>query len=100
MRCMADSAFSQLFSPKVSSCSMWSKLFFRGPSPSFFPTTLACPAMLGGLASATVCLPIFFVVIQSLRSVSWIGPSFHKTVKNISPDFGTARSGQTRKNTV
>ena len=37
----------------------------RGPAPSFLPATLAQAARVGGLASAAVWVPIFFVVMRS-----------------------------------
>lgn len=45
--CMALSDFSQVASPKVSSEPERLKELARGPSPSFLPTTLACPARGG-----------------------------------------------------
>ena len=68
--CISTSAFSQLRSPKEASGEITSKLSFSGPSPSFGPTTLACPAMEGGLHRAKVCFPIFLLAIRSLPLLS------------------------------
>ena len=56
--CMADSAFSQVFSPKKESSHSSSKYFARGPWPSIRPPMLAKDSTEGGVCKAAVRRPI------------------------------------------
>ena len=92
--CMADSAFSQVFSPKKESGRISSKKSARGPCPSNFPPMLAKERTEGGWARAAVCRPGRLSFMARHLTIGKVLPgSLPGTGKNMRPGAGRT-SGQ------